>query len=720
MTNGRKRGHAASATITSVVIPCFIYFFSIGIYLHPLTSAPTPSNPPDDANGRWSLIYSPRPQLDEMHIMSSTNHDIVAPPTSSWKDAWHNDYWGRPVTADSSHKSWRPLSIWSFRLGKGGVIGRLLVAIAGRMFGGLVEGILGLFGCGFRSGDEPRTGAFEGMNFLASELFVHRFVNVMIHAALVQLVGTLAARLFYDGRSSSPNNNLLLCTKWISQFLFAIHPVHVEAVVNVANRPHILALLFNATIADPDVPLVAVAILATLGLLTAETAIFQFPAIVMTMTAIRYRELIQKNAEKRSGDRSSKSSRGEEKKSQKISPFIGTFTALLPRYVLLVIISLTYLLYRHYNDTLSIPVELMRPAENPFFDMVKKNKWSSVTRAINYSFILSLHILKSFGVELIGYSHEYGFDCIPSIQSKRDWRLTIPVALLLFFEGLAFWSWFEWRIIYQGDKRGPKRRRREREERVLRILLVLVFYSWIATLFPIAGIIKVGTFVADRIAVAASFGSCIFAGRLLALWMSWGDGKGAEEEEAEGVLARPGTIILPLKIASIFWLCANPLAGRTHGRAAAWMDSVPLLESSLRACPRSIKSNLELSKIYSGLVPHMLDLEKSLSLISKAQSIDPTFCDVHQQYGHVYFQQSKYLLFEEEIAKSLLCPFTMGMAMNNWNRYWKLVLRGGQDRKSKERYEKYMKNIEAEIAKQEKEERRRKNSERGAGVEEEL
>jgi hypothetical protein len=48
----------------------------------------------------------------------------------------------------------------------------------------------------------------------------------------------------------------------------------------------------------------------------------------------------------------------------------------------------------------------------------------------------------------------------------------------------------------------------------------------------------------------------------------------------------------------LFVLCVCNLARRTHRRSSEWMDSVPLLESSLRACPRSINSNLEMSKIH--------------------------------------------------------------------------------------------------------------------------
>ena len=69
------------------------------------------------------------------------------------------------------------------------------------------------------------------------------------------------------------------------------------------------------------------------------------------------------------------------------------------------------------------------------------------------------------------------------------------------------------------------------------------------------------------------------------------------------------------------------------------------------------------------------------SLIGTAQSIDPTFCDVHQQYAHVYFQQSKYTHFEEEMVKSLLCPFTMGQTLNSWNKYWKVSSMGGRVQK---------------------------------------
>ena len=670
---------------TQQLIPIFIYIISIGIYLHPITTSPTPSISPK-VKQKWNLIYNPTPQLDELHIMHTDQHDIRGgTSTSSWTDAWYNDYWGRPLSSESSHKSWRPVSIWTFRFIKGGYIGQYIFSVVGKAIGSFIDGILKLFTGSFATRDNDESSSLNKDETLASELFVHRIVNVLIHTAIVQLIGTVSSLLFSGDKKD--DINLHLYTKYISQLLFALHPVHVEAVVNVANRPHILALLFNATIVDPSVPLLAMAILAMAGLLTAETALFQFPAIVLTMTAIRYREelkVVEIQRSRMSGDK--KSTQQQEKQHQQ-SPLVKTVINLLPRYILLVLISVTYLIYRHYNDTLSIPDGLIRPAENPFYEM------TAITRVINYSYILSIHIMKSLSIDLVGFSHEYGYDCIPKMKSFHDIRLLLPVTLICCVVVACAWSWYGMDTT-QKSKEDSKRVASVYEERIQRILLTLVFFSWIATLFPISGLLKVGTFVADRIAVASSFGACIFAGRFFAVWIA---DVNNNKKSIKAANSSKKSYTKPLKLLILFFICTFHLARRTYTRSAEWMDSVPLFESSLKTCPRSIKSNLEMSKLYSGLVPHMLDLDKALSLISTAQSIDPKYCDVHQQYAHVYFQQSKYISFEEEMVQSLLCSFTMGQAMNNWNKYWKVVLNDGKNEAAKARYDRYMTRIRAAV-----------------------
>ena len=247
-----------------------------------------------------------------------------------------------------------------------------------------------MLGRGFGSGD----GA-AGEAGPASELFVHRFVNVLIHAALMQTVGAVAMLLFpRDPSSTREPERLQTCTKHLAQLLFALHPVHVEAVANMANRPHILALLLNATIVDPRVHPIVFLFLASLGLLTAETAIFQLPAVVLTMTAIHYREsYVCERAARDETKRRTKTQR---------SLLAESVGRLFPKYVLLVLTATTYLAYRRHNDTLSIPAGLIRPAENPFYDKIDNGVWTLERRVFSYSYVLSLHLLKAHGVEVLG------------------------------------------------------------------------------------------------------------------------------------------------------------------------------------------------------------------------------------------------------------------------------------------------------------------------------
>ena len=579
-----------------------IYILSILIYLHPLTLAPTPSVAPTNQGSPdsfgWNLIHAPLPQLDELHITSKDHHDVNPPLDGTpWMDAWSNDYWGRPLSFESSHKSWRPVSVWSFRMTKGGRAGRIALGWVGKVLGSISNSFLQVLGLGYegspslyevlndsRSTDEP-----------ASDLFVHRVVNVLIHAAIVQLVGVIAELIFAnDANGTKHQDKVHFWTRIMSMTIFALHPVHVEAVANVANRPHILALLFNATLLDPGTPLLAVAGLSSMALLSAETAIFQFPAIIMTMIAVRYREIRRNVVGGRKGNDS-----GEQK------PCIQqAIVSILPRAVLLSMVAAIYLVYRHSNDSLSIPRGLIRPAENPFYAKVDANEWSSCQRLVNYSFILSLHILKSLGVELIGFSHEYGYDCIPEIQTLKtvdgvpvlvvDLRLLVPVLLASLAIALLVRVWLGAPIGKDTNQVAPETVTEQR-------LLVMVLFSWIATLFPISGILKVGTFVADRVVVASSFGISIFVGRAVAVFML-GDSE-SPRDKIEGIKRRSRSIVVAA-------LCLY-LAKRTHSRTVDWMDSMALLGSSLEACPRSIKSNLEMSKLYSGLVPHMLDLDRA-------------------------------------------------------------------------------------------------------------
>lgn len=129
----------------------------------------------------------------------------------------------------------------------------------------------------------------------------------------------------------------------------------------------------------------------------------------------------------------------------------------------------------------------------------------------------------------------------------------------------------------------------------------------------------------------------------------------------------------PLQCAFVAWVFLLCTA-RVHTRTLEWMDSVSLLESALKVCPRFAKAHMEMSKVYSGLFPNLHDLGMARHHLDIAREIDPELCDTHLQYSYLSFQEGKYLEYESELVEAILCPFTMGGAIEMWHQYWPAAL----------------------------------------------
>ena len=107
---------------------------------------------------------------------------------------WVNDFWGKSLKKHDSHKSYRPLTILSFR-----------------------------FHTWWRQGP-PRPEDFH-------------FTNAVLHAAVCAAVAELAARAWNGERRGGLRVALL------TSLLFAAHPVHVEAVTGTVGRAELLCAL---------------------------------------------------------------------------------------------------------------------------------------------------------------------------------------------------------------------------------------------------------------------------------------------------------------------------------------------------------------------------------------------------------------------------------------------------------------------------------------------
>lgn len=552
------------------------------------------------------------PVLDEMHIQSSENQDVAG--TSTLEEVFTNDYWGRNMNSASSHKSWRPITILSFRWLKG-----------------------------------------PGLPLL-NVLTMHRMVNVLANAATGECVSLLAVKIFSSNKLSDRHQLLLQC---LVKLFFCLHPTHVEVTANAANRPHLFAVLAAVVLCDPAIHLLGFIFMLIVGLLCSETFIFQMPAVVVTIILIDWRTnnntLLRNNYDLKS--------------------LLAALTSMLPRIFVLFVLSVSYLVMRYMLDWLSIPVGLIRPAENPFFPL------EGMDRVRNYLYVLVIHIFKSWNLDFIGFSHEYGFECIRELSKWNDPRFGVVV--------LTFGI-----LMYAAKKC---------YEQGLNPILILLFHvSWMITLFPISGIVKIGTFIADRIVVASTVSVSVLVGRWMTEWVM-PEGK-----------TRPNFIksTVLLSLFAYMWF-------RVHDRSLNWMHSYPLLLSSLQTCPRSAKSHLEISKVYSGLLLERYDLDTSLSHLEQAEAIDPTYCDVHQQFAHVFIQQQRLLEFEGRLAKAILCPFTMGGATEMWRRYWPVVLedpKTAQD--GRQRMDRYQKLIEKAVQREQEELEKGKPQWRGGTLDE--
>ncbi|WAR07195.1 TMTC1-like protein [Mya arenaria] len=108
---------------------------------------------------------------------------------TSLGDVFQNDFWGRRISLNTSHKSYRPLTVLTFRLNR-----RLL-------------------------GPDP---------------FYFHVVNVFLHVLVTSMFVRTCRDVLHVGRTCSA----------LAGCLFAVHPVHAEAVTGIVGRADVLAAAF--------------------------------------------------------------------------------------------------------------------------------------------------------------------------------------------------------------------------------------------------------------------------------------------------------------------------------------------------------------------------------------------------------------------------------------------------------------------------------------------
>ena len=121
---------------------------------------------------------------DEPAILK--NRDLR--PQSPWRRLFYHDFWGAEIWSSTSHKSYRPLTVATFRL-----------------------------------------------NYMLHELepLGYHLVNVLLHSGVCYLYVLLCGVVFSE-----------VWPALIAGLLFAVHPIHTEAVAGLVGRTELLSAIF--------------------------------------------------------------------------------------------------------------------------------------------------------------------------------------------------------------------------------------------------------------------------------------------------------------------------------------------------------------------------------------------------------------------------------------------------------------------------------------------
>lgn len=555
-----SQSHREEKTLVSVLVFSFLVY-GVPLYLHSTEEV----------------------VLDEMYLLRN-NDDVDG--KSSLSQLFQNDYWGRPLENESSHKSWRPVSVLILRFIDQSIFGRLRPVLAQRLF----------------------------------TVFLHTYTSYQI--------GCLTRKLFHRG--------LLFST-----LIFALHPVHVEVVANAANRPHLLALFCSLfCILECEKNNKQFWLLGTvwiLGLLSCETMVFQLPAAILTTGLLEFKKQQRQSIGK---------------KRQSLALLRKTIHEVLSPAALWSALTFSYLAIRYFGGMMTIPTGLLEPAESPFIHL------KGMERFLSFAYVVSIHIGKSIGLDWIGFAHEYSPPCITSIKTLTDPRL---IGTFVFVVVVCSVSQTLVLQYFDAKERNDQNSRKvtDNGKDLLPILHWIISLAWISTLFPIAGILRVGTFVADRMVLASTVPISIYGGLAMSSLCSTVHHQQMQETKNDKRLLI-GTLFTLFLLA--FW------APCVWKRTGDWTSHERLFEQTRRTCPNSAKNLLQLSKIHS----NNNDWNLALELVQQSHEADPNFCRVHYQFARIYLHFQQYPdPAESHLAQAVAaCPTTSSHAAPLWKQYW--------------------------------------------------
>ncbi|XP_068573239.1 protein O-mannosyl-transferase TMTC1 isoform X2 [Cebidichthys violaceus] len=412
-------------------------------------------------------------------------------PGSSLRNILSNDFWGKRMADNTSHKSYRPLCILTFKLNI--------------LLGGMTP------------------------------LYFH-IINVCLHCAVTCLLLYTCKRFVFDDSRLA----------FVTALLFAVHPVHTEAVSGIVGRADVLAcLLFLLTflsyirsvavcVSEDSLPstvsswfLLVSLLLGTCAMLVKETGITVFGVCVLYDALVLCRKPLVNHL---SGSRF-------RDLHHICSPFIKR-ACLISGYVVII---------------MSVRLWLMGGSMPLFSEQDNPASFSPhlITRILTYSYLLSFNAWLLLAPIVLCYDWQVG--SIPLVESLGDVRLVATTLLAVVMVALCL------RCVFSLQ--------RQESRQVLVGMLFLVF-----PFIPASNLFfRVGFVVAERVLYMPSMGYCILVAHGLGRLCS--------------VVGRWGTTVLSVSMLLLLLLFSWKTVQQNH----VWLSREALFRSGIQTLPHNAK-----------------------------------------------------------------------------------------------------------------------------------
>ncbi|NXL75488.1 TMTC3 protein, partial [Leptocoma aspasia] len=492
-------------------------------------------------------------------------------PSTPLRNLFQNDFWGTPMSEERSHKSYRPLTVLTFRL-----------------------------------------------NYLFSELNAvsYHFLNLVFHV-VVCIVFLKVCKLFLDNRSSI-----------VASLLFAVHPIHTEAVTGVVGRAELLSSIFFLAAflsytksKGPDNTIVWTPIAVTVFLVAVATLCKEQGITVVGICCVYEVFIAQGYTLPALLDTAVQILRGK-----------GSipFSMLQTLLKLIVLMFSTLLLVVVRVQVIQSQLPVFTRFDNPAAVS------PSPARQLTFNYLLPVNAWLLLNPSELCCDWTMG--TIPLVESLLDVRNVATLTFFCFLGSLMVFS-----LRYPGDS--------SKTVLMALCLIVLPFIPASNLFFP------VGFVVAERVLYVPSMGFCILVAH------------GWKKLSNKSVLRK------------ISWVCLAAVlfthALKTLHRNWDWESEYTLFMSALKVN----KNNAKLWNNVGHALENEKNFERALQFFLQATQVQPDDIGAHMNVGRTYKNLNKTKEAEESymIAKSLMPQIIPGkkyaarVAPNHLNVYINLA-----------------------------------------------